>query len=285
MTTVFIDGLAALHGGGQTYLTNLLRRLPAGEPQQVHVLAQRGFGGRLAGDRIRVVNASWRVENPFIRAAWQELFVRRQARQAGASVVFSPGGMVPITPLPGCRRATMFRNVIPFDPEQRARYPRGYPRIRNWLLERLHLRSMLAADLVIFPSRYGRSLIERRAGRPLAHAITIPHGVGPEFRRADVPTRPDWLPETPYVLYVSSFEPYKMQAEVVRAFSAVRRDWRDPLSLVLAGPDGMPYATTVRREIRRLGLGDRVIVSGNRPHDELPSLYHHALFCVFASAA
>lgn len=283
MSTIFIDALAALHGGGQTYLTNLLTRLPPDEPRIIYLLAQRGFGTCLAGERVRLLHADWRVENPFVRAAWEKLFVRRHAERVGASVLFFPGGMVSAAAPLGCRRVTMFRNPIPFDPTQRAKYPLGYPRLRNWLLERLLLKSMLEADLVIFLSDSSRSLVERRAGRPLPRSVTIPHGVGPAFRAPSGAPRPSWLPDTPYVLYVSSFEPYKAQLEVVRAFSRVVKEWREPLSLVLAGPDQMPYARIVRREIEKLSLHHRVLMPGNRPYAELPAIHHHSLIGIFAS--
>jgi len=37
----------------------------------------------------------------------------------------------------------------------------SYQRLRNWLLERVMLKGMRDADLVIFLSQHGRSLIEK----------------------------------------------------------------------------------------------------------------------------
>jgi glycosyltransferase involved in cell wall biosynthesis len=41
----------------------------------------------------------------------------------------------------------------------------------------------------------------------------------------------------------------------------------------------------VERAIARLGLGDRVVIPGNRPYSELPAANHHSLITVFASEA
>jgi glycosyltransferase involved in cell wall biosynthesis len=177
----------------------------------------------------------------------------------------------------------MFRNVIPFDMEQRRRYGLSYQRLRNWLLERVMLKGMLDADRVIFLSDYGRSLIEKHAGRPIAGGVTIPHGVSDAFRSAG--PRPAWLPDTPYVLYVSTFEPYKAQAEVVQAFARVVKEWKEPLSLVLLGYQHTAYGERVQSEVAALGLRDRVVIPGNRPYAELPAANHHALVTVFASEA
>src|SRR5258708_32443514 len=108
-------------------------------------------------------------------------------------------------------------------------------------------RSMRDADLVIFICDYGRSLIEKRAGRAIPGAETIPHGISPVFRVPAAGALPDWLPDHPYVLYVSSFEPYKAQPAVVRAFAPVARESKGPLSLVLVGPPNTPTARLARR--------------------------------------
>jgi glycosyltransferase involved in cell wall biosynthesis len=277
---VLIDALSARQGGGQTYLLNLLTRVPP--ETSVHLLAPREVSVKLAGDQVHLLEE--RSVQPLARTLWEKLFLRGEARKLGAQVLFFPGGVVASGAPAGCRTVTMFRNVIPFDPAARAKYPLGWQRVRNWLLERVMLKSMLEADLVIFLSDYARGLIETRAGRALPHAVTIPHGISAVFRKPSG-ARPAWLPATPYLLYVSSFEHYKAQLEVVRAFAAVLNEWREPLSLVLVGPDDTSYARRVREEIARLGIAGSVSITGNRPYDELPAAYHHALAVVFASEA
>ena len=279
---ILIDALSARQGGGQTYLFNLLTRLPAG--QEVFVYAPPEVTKKVAGPQVHPLEPDWPSANAVLRFVWEKLFLRAHARQLDADVLFFPGGVVTSGAPPGCRTVTMFRNVIPFDAAARAKYPLGWQRVRNWLLERAMLRGMLGADLVIFLSDYARGLIERRAGRSLPNAVTIPHGVSAAFRNPGA-ARPAWVPAKPYLLYVSSFENYKAQLEVVRAFAAVREEWREPLCLVLVGPDNTAYGAKVREEIARLGVGEAVVITGNRPYDELPAAYHHALAVVFASEA
>ena len=283
MSVMLIDALSARRGGGQTYLRNLLARLPAEEPSQIYVLAQRELEAELTRDRVRVVQPNWPMHNGLLLSIWKKLFLRGYATELGASLVFFPGGIVGAGIPRGARSATMFRNVIPFDMEQRRRYGVSYQRLRNWLLERVMLKGMLDADRVIFLSDYGRSLIEKHAGHAIAGAVTIPHGVSDAFRAGG--PRPAWLPSTPYVLYVSTFEPYKAQVEVVQAFARVIQEWKEPLSLVLLGYQHTGYGERVQGEIARLGLGDRVLLPGNRPYAELPAANHHALVTVFASEA
>lgn len=281
--SVLIDALSARRGGGQTYLLNLLTRLPAGEPARIYVLGRAELEAELASDRVQILQPRWPMHNGLLLTIWKKLFLRRCAEKLGASLVFFPGGIIGAAIPAGARSATMFRNVIPFDMPQRRRYGASYQRLRNWLLERVMLKGMLAADHVIFLSNYGRSLIEKRAGHAISGAVTIPHGVSDAFR-TPAPA-PSWLPRSPYVLYVSTFEPYKAQLEVVRAFARVVEEWKAPLSLVLLGYERTPYGRRVQREISALGLDDRVVIPGNRPYAELPAAHQHAFITVFASEA
>jgi len=285
MSVMLIDALSARQGGGQTYLLNLLSRLPEGEPSRIFLLAPEEVGRQVASERVELLHPRWPVHNAVMRSIWERFMLPRYARQFGASVVFFPGGFVASEAPRGTHRVTMFRNVIPFDLTQRRRYALGYQRLRNWVLERVMLKSMLSADLVIFLSAYGRSLIEKGAGGAIPGAVVIPHGVSPAFRNAAATTRPEWLPPHPYLLYVSSFEPYKAQLEVVRAFSRLLQEWKEPLSLVLVGPANTAYARVVREEIVRLGLESRVLVAGSRPYGELPAIHYHCLIGIFASEA
>jgi glycosyltransferase involved in cell wall biosynthesis len=180
----------------------------------------------------------------------------------------------------------MFRNMIPFDRVQRARYPFGYTKLRNWLLEHLLLSSMQRADLVIFISEYARAVIEKRAPGIIRAAAVIPHGVAHRFRNdGNKAARPFRLPPGEYLLCVSSIDRYKAQIEVVRAY-ALLRDRRPRLRhyLVLAGPENdHGYANEVRAEITRFGLDGLVLMTGAIPYEELPGLYQHATAHIFAS--
>lgn len=180
----------------------------------------------------------------------------------------------------------MFQNMIPFDLEQKVKYPFfSFMRLRNWKLEKAMLRSMVGADLVIFLSEYARQVIEGRAKGRLWNSVTISHGLSESFRISgdEYPRRPDWLPQNEYLLYVSHLDVYKNQVEVVRGFHLLRQRRRTEEKLLLAGYANSPYAARVRKEISRLQLGNDVILAGNIPYPDLPALYRHAKVNLFAS--
>lgn len=284
MSAILINALSARQGGGQTYLLQLLARLPPGDPEVIHLLAPESLARQVEGGRVRVIRPRWPLANPFLRALWERLFLRRLTARLRVHTVFFPGGVVSAGVPRGCRVVTMFRNMIPFDPVQRARYPLGYQRLRNALLHGLMLRSFVRADVVIFLAEHARAVIEAAAGHALSNAVIIPHGIGPEFRvaRASLP-RPAWLPAGPYLLYVSTLDVYKAQLAVLRAFAQLLRGWQGPLQLLLLGPENPEYGRQVRAEITRLGLEARVRVPGPVPYRELPAVYRHATLKIFAS--
>ncbi len=281
---VLINALNARQGGGQTYLFNHLRYLPQDGSFDVTLLVGPSFKSPTPIPGVRFIQAARWLENPLIRSIWERFRLPVLLKQVGVEVLFCPGGIVNTRPPKGCRVVTMFRNMIPFDKTQRQRYPLGYMRLRNWVLARVMVRSMLNADLVIFISQYAKSVIERELGGSLGHAVVIPHGVADEFRRdlhPDLP-RPTWLPSGDYLLYVSSVDVYKAQLEVVQAFAYLDPLKRD-LHLLLVGPEQEFYSDRVRREISRLRLDSQIHLVGKVPYLELPALYQHARINIFAS--
>jgi glycosyltransferase involved in cell wall biosynthesis len=277
-----INAMSARLGGGQTYLKNLLAHLPAGADLDILVYAPASLP--LPQDsRIRRGSTRWPTTNPILRSVWERYLLRRVLVREGAAVLFCPGGLIS-TPAPaGCRTATMFRNMTPFDARARAGIPFGLQRVRNWLLERLMLRSMGGADLTIFISDYARKVIEARIRVPAA--VTIPHGIAEAFRTHDrgVP-RPPSLPAGKYVVYVSKFESYKHQEEVVRGFGMLPRDLQSEVTLLLVGETEHPSAKRVAALKDRICVPGSVRILGAIPYADLPAVYHHAEAVLFASS-
>lgn len=283
---ILINALSARLGGGQTYLINLLRRIPTREAVRCYILGPQALQKSIGHSGLHWLSTRWPLDNPVVRAAWERFLLPDILSQIGIDVLFCPGGVVVTQAPQRCKVVTMFRNMIPFDKVQRVRYPLGYMRMRNWLLERAMLRSMLKADLVIFVSDFARQVIERHAPQRIKRAMVIPHGVGPEFRAGDAPVqRPQWLPLGDYLLYVSTFDVYKAQLEVVRGFSLLkrRRDGKEKLVLVGSERQNPHYSRRVRGEIMRLGLEEDVKIVGVVPYHELPGAYQNALINLFAA--
>ena len=281
---VVINALSARRGGGQTYLFNLLQYLDGRDELKIIVLAPDSLV-LTPHPLIKRIKVGWPVDNQLVRAVWEKYLLSGLLQSLGADILFCPGGLVRTRVPDGCLSVTMFRNMIPFDREVRKMYPPGLRRVRNWLLERGMLSSMRKSDLVIFISNYARQVIESRIGMRQLSAVTIPHGINHEFRvpsGSHIP-RPGWLPDGDYLLYVSIFEVYKSQLEVVRGYHLLRSRRETSEKLVLVGQQLSPSAPEVVAEIARLGLQNEIIVAGSVPYRELPAVYANAKVNIFAS--
>ena len=279
---IVINALSARQGGGQTYLKNLLAYLPDRPDLELIVYAPTSLA--LPEDRrIRRGSTRWPTDNPLLRSIWERLALPRVLARERADLLFCPGGLLSLRVPAGCRSAVMFRNMIPFDARARRAVPIGLQRLRNWLLEHLMLDSMAKADLTIFISEFARKVIEARIRVP--EAQTIPHGIGSAFRTlGQTIERPGQLPLGRYLLYVSKFDRYKHQTEVVQGFGRLPQDLQRQYTLVLVGETDHPSAARIDEMKDRWCVPGSVQLLGAVPYAQLPGFYQHAEAIVFASS-
>ena len=283
-TRVLIDALSARQGGGQTYLVNLLRDASTYGDLEVFLLAPESLA-LSTGASVTRLPVHRCLENPFIRACWQWLVLPMYLRRFSPDILFCPGGVISRGVPESVKVAVTFQNMLPFDRAATHKYPLGYQRLRIWLLRRLMMKDFERADLVICISNYARTVLDDALKGRLRKTVVIPHGVACEFQASPSAAlkRPAWLQGCEYFLYVSTYDFYKAQIEVVRGFAEFRKTSKRDYRLVLAGPENRAYGQRLRMEIACLGLGESVILSGPIPYGQLPALYRHAAINIFAS--
>lgn len=282
---VMINALSARLGGGQTYLRNVLDRTPERNDLCIYILCDDSLRLPPGRSNIHRVKPRWPTKQPLSRTIWEYLWLPGLLRRLDIDVLFCPGGLLSRwLPVP-CKTITMFRNMLPFVPSLHARYSWGWARLRLWILAKILLGSIQRADHAIFISEHGRQVIEGLTPTPLKGTSVIYHGLGERFKTSDREGMdpPVVAAGTEYLAYVSIFDYYKNQVEVVRAFDLVKRTRPTREKLLLVGPDHSPYSALVRREIRDLGLDGDVVVTGSVPYEDLPGLYAHAKLNIFAS--
>lgn len=275
--------MSARQGGGQTYLLNLLAHPPLQEGVEILLLAPQSLKmpGKIRG--VRRLEPAKALDNPVLRVLWEIFWLGRTLKRQKVDLLFSPGG-TSMTLLPKrCKSVTMFRNMLPFAPEERKRYPLGYMRMRLWMLRFLQEWAFNRADLVIFISDYARKVIDSALPHRRGTSVVIHHGINDHFRGKEAMPRPSQAPEK-FVLYVSILDVYKAQVEVVESWAMAKKQVQNGTKLVFIGPEFPSYGKKVRETIERLGLDKEVIVMGNVPYHELPAYYHHALINIFASS-
>lgn len=285
MKHILINSISARRGGGQTYLINILKHLPANIDIKITLLVSSKDQIDIENPNIELFTINFPVNNPFFRAFWERCYLPAILTKKKVDVLFCPGGVVGTKAPKGCKTVTMFRNMIPFDMEQRRKYPLGYMRFRNWLLNRVMLKSMEKADLVIFISDFAKKVIESVSISGIRKSVVIPHGINDSFTvsNGQVENLPQGIPDSPYILYVSTIDVYKSQFEVVKAFAQLKARLNTMLKLVLVGAKEPFYTKKVIREVERLNLEGEVVFTGQIPYKTMPAVYKSAKMIVFAS--
>ena len=85
-----------------------------------------------------------------------------------------------------------------------------------------------------------------------------------------------------YLLYVGTLHPRKNLVRLVQAFAATLEQAPKGLQLVLAGQKGWLY-DEILAQVRKLGLEERVVLTGYVPDEDLPALLSGALAFVYPS--
>ena len=129
-----------------------------------------------------------------------------------------------------------------------------------------------AERVLVVSERTKRDLVEHY-GIAEDRIVVTPNGVDPIFRPdGGAPERP------PYALFVGGIQPRKDPLSAIEALGLLNGDLR----LVLVGAEKRG-GDEVRSAIRRLGLEQRVELTGYLERDELPALYRGAACLVFPS--
>jgi glycosyltransferase involved in cell wall biosynthesis len=279
---IIINALSARGGGADTYLVNLLNYVERYENLRVIVVASQNIAKKLENKRIEIFSVP-DSDNTIKRLYWELFEQKRFAESNQADLIYFPGGTITMLLTGKFKTAVAFRNMLPFSSLERSRYPLGGTRFKLWLLHYLQLFSFNRADLVIFISKYAKSVIDDLAKNRRGISKTIYHGISDHFRTSQVKSRPSNLPFD-YVLYVSRISPYKAHLEVIEAWGLAKQKGTIKEKLVLIGERTEPYGQMVQDKILELGLKDDVIQLGNVNYNDLPSYYQNAKLNLFASS-
>lgn len=284
-----IDASNIRQGGGVTHLAQFLH---AAEPQafgfdRVSVWTGAATQASLPDRRwlLRCTGA-W-MEAPLPRrAAHQQWLLGKEIERAGCDLLFSPGGT-----LPGrCRlpAVTMSQNMLPFEPNEAARFGSlSQARLKMRLLRTAQASSFRRSAGVIFLTEYARNAVQHAIGAALAATALIPHGIEPRFFSEPRPARTlaELSPERPLrLLYVSIVMPYKHQHAVARAAAQLRAQGL-PLEVRFVGESSGLYGRDFRRLLDELDPGEHFLKwQGSAPFRDLHRLYQEADMFVFASS-
>lgn len=136
------------------------------------------------------------------------------------------------------------------------------------------------ARLVLTPSLSTRADVIEDLRLPEERVVSIPYAAAEMFRPlSQRPSHPRL--DQPYFLFVGTIEPRKNLMRLLDAFAAFAREVPG-VNLVLAGQRGWKCDDILARAARK-DVADRTIILDYVGEESLPSLYSHALACVYPS--
>ena len=238
-----------------------------GTPTGLGVYARQLADALRARDDVDVIEIAepnfdlWRFDRRFY---WDQLRVRRLARQSHADVMHFTGGTLPWWPPHPC--VLTLHDLVWLRGANRGR---AYVR---WYFGNLQPALARQADALVVDTQAARDDVAD--GLRIDPARIAVGGAGVDARFFNVARAPA---APPYVLCAGTVEERKDLATAVRAIARI-----PGLRLVSAGPM-THYAVEVHREIARLELWDRVDMRGYVSDDELLDLYARASALIFPS--
>jgi O-antigen biosynthesis alpha-1,2-mannosyltransferase len=197
---------------------------------------------------------------------WDQVSLPRRLAEDNISVFLSPYYKGPF--LAPCPVVLTIHDLLFIEYLGRARPV--YDRVMTWLAGLYASR----AAAIITDSEHAKRTIVSRLRIGAGRITVIPLSVAPEFR--PVPSGGDvhqrHAVRRPYVLYVGNFLPHKNLLRLVQAFAGLAEAARRNCSLVLAG-DYADRRRSIFDEARRLGIAEKVVLTGVVADVDLPALY------------
>ncbi len=280
---IFINAFSARRGGGQTYLINLLKHLPKEQELKITLMVSRTSNLQVNNSQVEILKIDFPVDNPYLRALWEKFRLPSLLSKFSADILFCPGGIIGTKAPKGCHSVTMFRNMIPFDMEQRRKYRWGKSRLRYWLLHRTMLSSMEKAEHVIFISNYAKEVILKASKKGIKNYSVIPHGIGEAFthpKDEDISTD---IPYKGYIVYTSTIDRYKSQVEIVEAVNILKQKGVTLPKILFVGAFEENYVDQVIEKISLYRLEEDIKLIGPIPYEKMPTVYKNSKFILFAS--
>ena len=286
---ILINSLSAKQGGGQTYLSNLIKYLPDDNNTTFFVLCSYYNQSLFKTDKhnIRIISLNIILSNSLLRTLFELFVLPFMLKKLDIHLYYQPAAGIPIIIPKKCKTMTTLQNMLLLDSEERRRFPLfSMVRLKLSILSFFILKALRQSDKVIFISSYSQAFVKRIVHNIDSKSMIIPHGLDHLFLQDndDLDISTYGLKENEYYLYVSTLDYYKAQNELVEEWEILSQtDFKYPL--VLTGfLSRKKYVNIVYNTISKYNLANKVIITGPIEHQKLSSFYHKARALIFASS-
>jgi glycosyltransferase involved in cell wall biosynthesis len=270
-------------GGSETYLRNVIRALPALDPDIAYTLfTNRENAGSFdvpPGANLREIPCPVRAVRRPERLAYEYAILPIRAQRQHVDVLFSPGFTAPAR----CSYASVV-NILDMQPED---MPENFTPLYHLVHTRLMRRAARSAAHVLTLSEHAKRRIVAVYDIP-PERITVSHlAAEPIYFTRVSPeeiarVRQTYGIRSPYILSVATLHPHKNLDALIDAVVALRQASDRDVQLVLVGLRGNA-AATLREKIRAAGIEDVAVMTGWVPDADLPPLYQAATVYVLPS--
>lgn len=270
---VLVNTLSLTHGGGRSYVVNLLRELNRDSRGfDFTVLTASHQLSKAETGRLGVANVP--LPSPgiaarvFFRVMYEETLLPMRASRF--DLLYCLADLAPAVRF--APTVVALRNLNIYD-------RRFYDTTRLRILERMVRIGLRRADRVVFPSRAAADMITMRIPIPPERVVVIPHGISSEAFHAGAAPPAD---TPPYLFLPASLERHKNIPVLLECLAHVE-DRR--LQVWIAG--GSDTDPACEAELRRLAaslqIETRVRFLGRVPYQEILGYYCGAQALVFPS--
>ena len=216
------------------------------------------------------------AEKPQVRIAWEQTVLPLFARRQHLDVLHGPMSVVPY--VPGVGRVTTVHDLA------FVKFPHHVARARRTYLVAGTRLSAKTADRIITVSQQTADDLMAWLKIPAKKIEVIPLAPSPKIQPVEGTSLHVFQMKAeitkPYILAVGTLEPRKNIPFLLQVFASLKHEI--PHDLVLVGPEGW-LTGPLHDTLTRLGLGDRVRLTGFVTDEELGAWYSGADLFAFPS--
>lgn len=265
-------------GGSETYTTRLLHGLVERSSDldyTIFALPQFAEAHPSLAKTFKTAYAPVTGQWKSFRVAGENSWLAVQCRRRRIELVHHAGGTVPAI--------RTVRPVLTIHDLQYLYYPEYFTATKRAYLKAMVPHSAEAARLILTPSDFTRRTVVERLSIDPSIVRVVPHGISPRVelagRERRSPSR--YGISGAFFIYPAITYPHKNHPVLIEAFARVLRDHPDTM-LVMTGAKGS-MEVRIAKQVRELGIQDRVLRLGYIPAGDLDALYTQAAALTFPS--
>ena len=280
-----IDATNITSGGGLTHISELLNHSNPTINNFDKIIIW-GSKNTLA----QIINRDWIIKislnvfekNFFFRAFWQFKKLGMAAKENKCSILLIPGGSYFSKFVPFI---TISQNMLPFDWKEIFRYRFSFFILKLFFLRYVQLYTFKKSKGIIFLTDYVQNKLLKLI-KQNKRSTVIPHGIDSRFF-----TKPrkqksinSFNSENPFkIIYVSSFEPYKHQVNVVKTVCKIL-DEGYPVSLHLIGKTNPKIKSNIMKILKKSSLyKKKIFIHDSIDHKQMHKIYLNYNAKIYAS--